>query len=51
MKLNLQNGYDIKAVKQDVIDRCIETYGVEYGEEEDKMHKDIVFLIQRPNSV
>ena len=40
MKLNLQNGYDIKAVKQDVIDRCIETYGVEYGDEEEKMYKD-----------
>ena len=40
MKLNLQNGYDIKAMKQDVIDRCIETYGVEYGDEEEKMYKD-----------
>ena len=40
IKSSLQHGFDIKATKQEVIDQCVSTYGVEPGNEEILMYKD-----------
>ena len=36
----LENGFDIKAVKTDVIQQCIDTYDVVPGDEEERMYVD-----------